>query len=136
MSNEPDADGQKRTLVLDNLIHGYFILGHPERLDYDYEHIYAYVTHRIARRGEGQTARRRTPMPLSTLFLGGGAYTFQRYVQHIYPGTEADVAEIDPAVTRANHMALGLPDKTTIKTDLGRCPPVRREARRARSSTT
>ena len=36
-----DADGQKRTLVLDNLIHGYFILGHPERLDYDYEHIYA-----------------------------------------------------------------------------------------------
>ncbi len=41
VTNEPDAEGQKRTLVLDNLIHGYFILGHPERLDYDYEHIYA-----------------------------------------------------------------------------------------------
>ena len=48
MTNEPDADGQKRTLVLDNLIHGYFILGHPERLDYDYEHIYGLVAHRVA----------------------------------------------------------------------------------------
>ena len=48
VSNEPDPEGQKRTLVLDNLIHGYFILGHPERLDYDYEHIYALVAHRVA----------------------------------------------------------------------------------------
>ena len=39
----------KRTLVLDNLIHGYFILGHPERLDYDYEHIYALVAYRAAK---------------------------------------------------------------------------------------
>src|SRR5207244_3935727 len=49
VTNEPDAEGQKRTLVLDNLIHGYFILGHPERLDYDYEHIYAMVADRVAR---------------------------------------------------------------------------------------
>ena len=34
--------------MLDNLIHGYFILDHPERLDYDYEHIYALVAHRVA----------------------------------------------------------------------------------------
>src|SRR5262249_22190505 len=40
---EDGGDVQKRTLVLDNLIHGYFILNHPERLDYDYEHIYALV---------------------------------------------------------------------------------------------
>ena len=38
-----------RTLVLDNLIHGYFMLGHPERLDYDYEHIYAMVAYRAAK---------------------------------------------------------------------------------------
>ncbi len=42
-------NGQNRTLVLDNLIHGYFILGHPERLDYDYEHIYALVAYRAAK---------------------------------------------------------------------------------------
>ncbi len=50
---------QKRTLVLDNLIHGYFILGHPERLDYDYEHIYALVAYRAAkaeRQGEFKPA--------------------------------------------------------------------------------
>ncbi len=41
---EEAGETQKRTLVLDNLIHGYFILDHPERLDYDYEHIYALVT--------------------------------------------------------------------------------------------
>ena len=35
--------------MLDNLIHGYFMLGHPERLDYDYEHIYALVAYRAAK---------------------------------------------------------------------------------------
>ena len=46
---EDQGDLQKRTLVLDNLIHGYFILDHPERLDYDYEHIYALVAYRAAK---------------------------------------------------------------------------------------
>jgi MFS family permease len=120
VTNEPDAEGQKRTLVLDNLIHGYFILGHPERLDYDYEHIYALVAHRVV---EAKQARDKASKsggePLKTLFLGGGAYTFQRYIQYVYPGAGADVAEIDPAVTRANFMALGLPRDTPIKTTWG-----------------
>ena len=118
--NEPDADGLKRTLVLDNLIHGYFILGHPERLDYDYEHIYGLVAHRIAgvkAKAEGKSNA--TQAPLKTLFLGGGAYTFQRYMQNKYPSTDVDVAEIDPAVTRANIVATGLPKDTTIKTAWG-----------------
>jgi len=134
VSNEPDADGQKRTLVLDNLIHGYFILGHPERLDYDYEHIYALVSKRVAQAKAGAAQAKAgaaqakaeadpdagRPNPkLSALFLGGGAYTFQRYVQHAYPGTPVDVAEIDPAVTNANHKALGLPLDTPIKTTWG-----------------
>ena len=46
---EDAGDTEKRTLVLDNLIHGYFILDHPERLDYDYEHIYALVAYRAAK---------------------------------------------------------------------------------------
>ena len=46
---EDPGETQKRTLVLDNLIHGYFILDHPERLDYDYEHIYALVAYRTAK---------------------------------------------------------------------------------------
>jgi MFS family permease len=121
VSNEPDSDGQKRTLVLDNLIHGYFVLGHPERVDYDYEHIYALVTRRVVEakaKAEGLTDARR--VGLNTLFLGGGSYTFPRYLQHTYPNSGAEVAEIDPAVTRANHVALGLPrDTPTIRTTWG-----------------
>lgn len=171
VENSPEDDGsQLRTLVLDNLIHGYFFLGHPERLDYDYEHIYAMVAHRAAKAaGKIEPAKPTEPEPapvapgelprnvfagdgaeidpasshvrpddeailasgrsewlpkiesstLKTLFLGGGAYTFQRHVQHVYPGTEVDVAEIDPAVTHANHVAIGLPLDTTIKTAWG-----------------
>ncbi len=120
VSNEPDPEGQKRTLVLDNLIHGYFILGHPERLDYQYEHLYALVANRVAAaKAKEQGKAGANQVPLKTMFLGGGAYAFPRYLQHTYPGTEADVAEIDPSVTRANYMALGLPRDTTIKTTWG-----------------
>ena len=120
ISNQALDSGQKRTLVLDNLIHGYFIKDHPERLDYDYEHIYAHITRRAmeakAARNKGLKAE---DQPLSTLFLGGGSYTFPRYLQRIYPRTTADVAEIDPAVTEANHRALWLPRDTTIRTTWG-----------------
>jgi MFS family permease len=307
IENEPEDGGevQRRTLVLDNLIHGYFILGHPERLDYDYEHIYALVAYRAAKAGgkvkfkpipesgpaakapvngegaqpsgggppqkpaeppkgaettpakpadgapakpvdqpapakdesakpgpgflsvapsfqdgkpptqtekketpaqdsqatsqpaksdsskseakpggtdstrkaddtpdskksqgnatEGQPASpegkkaeaggvesaadalknlkdvfdlkqalqeqgERKPQPylppvesssLKTLFLGGGAYCFQRHMKHAYPGTGVDVAEIDPAVTRANMRATGLSETDTIETHWG-----------------
>lgn len=99
---------RKRTLVLDNLIHGYFLLGHPEHIEYDYEFIYAQVAHRVAvakARAAGLPEGELTP--IHTMFLGGGAYTFPRYLQHKYPGTTADVAEIDPGVTRANRVATG-----------------------------
>ena len=218
VTNEPEEESelQRRTLVLDNLIHGYFILGHPERLDYDYEHIYALVAYRAAKAAGKITlaadsppttkkanARRPSVLPdqvfasevqdkdkgaggvgpnpaekakdqagskdqekdknrnvgadqaekdkdkdktkvkgnekdeddeednrapvlpkvehstLKTLFLGGGAYTFQRHMQFAYPGTDVDVAEIDRAVTNANFQATGLPRDTPIKTHWG-----------------
>ncbi len=121
ISNEPLDDGsRKRTLVLDNLIHGYFIEDQPERLDYDYEHIYALVTGRVMdTKARDAGAGKVEDQPLSTLFLGGGSYTFPRYLQHMYPKTTADVAEIDPAVTEANFRALFLPRDTTIKTIWG-----------------
>jgi MFS family permease len=190
VSNEPEMgqgqELQRRTLVLDNLIHGYFILGHPERLDYDYEHIYSLVAYRAAKAagkitvvpgqkmGRPPQSTKSTPalpdqvfatqdksalkddgkeeksvpgksksknkasdddddddgksgpvLPkverssLRTLFLGGGAYAFQRHMQYAYPGTKVDVAEIDPAVTNANYQATGLPRDTPIQTHWG-----------------
>jgi spermidine synthase len=120
ISNEPDADGQKRTLVLDNLIHGYFIKDHPERLDYDYEQIYALVGHRVAMaKAQEQKLPADQKPALKVMFLGGGSYTFPRYLQHTYPGTASEIAEIDPAVTAANRAALWLPEDPTIQTTWG-----------------
>jgi MFS family permease len=113
---------RKRTLVLDNLIHGYYLMDRPEYIEYDYEFIYAMVTRRFAEarlRAEGLDPSKASVPPLKTMFIGGGAYMFPRHLQYKYRGTEADVAEIDPAVTEANHVALGLPRDTTIKTTFG-----------------
>ena len=125
--------------MLDNLIHGYFILGHPERLDYDYEHIYALVAPPGRRRPRPRTQGKdaaRTTAPLKTLFLGGGAYTFQRYMQHTYPGTEVDVAEIDPAVTNANYMATGPAPRHHRSRPPGATPASSSSGTRTASSTT
>ena len=233
VENEIEGPGEteKRTLVLDNLIHGYFILDHPERLDYEYEHIYALVAYRAAKasgnvklkpvsasakaekarpltlpRPDSSNEKDQAPQPpqpatskgtgredaqpkektdsfkpaptdgptpkasgglksvqatgdqpndkkdnfpkkpiaeppqgetemadeergssvpaieqssMKTLFLGGGAYCFQRHMQYAYPGTGVDVAEIDTHVTEANFQATGLPRDTPIKTYWG-----------------
>jgi spermidine synthase/MFS family permease len=120
VSNDPDADGQKRVLVLDNLIHGYFILDHPERLDYDYEHIYALVTRRLAAaKAKAKDIASPKDVDLSTLFLGGGSYTFPRYLQSQYTKVNAEVAEIDRAVWKANIKSLGLSQTAPIKTSFG-----------------
>ncbi len=118
VGNKGVSEGNKRTIVLDNLEHGYYTLGHPERVDYPYEYIYGLVSHRVARAYEKDAKGER----LKTLFFGGGAYTFPRYLQLKYPGTLADVAEIDPAITKANIMALGLgssPSDSDIHTTWG-----------------
>jgi hypothetical protein len=123
VGNKPEALGNKRTIVLDNLEHGYFTLGHPEQVDYDYEHIYGLVAHRVAKtKAKDLKADGLDKLGLKTLFFGGGAYTFPRYLQNLYPGTLADVAEIDPAIEKANKMALGLgsaPSDKDITTHLG-----------------
>jgi spermidine synthase len=87
-----------RELVLDSLIHAY-LPRDITNLHYEYEDIYAAVTRR-AWKGEERAPR--------TLFLGGGGYIFPRYIQAIWPASHVEVAEIDPAVTRAVVAAFGL----------------------------
>lgn len=102
---EESDEPQLRSLWLDSLIHSWVLMGDPNRLFYDYERLYAAVTHRLARGGK----------PLRTLFLGGGGYTFPRYVEATWPGSEIDVAEIDPEVTIAARTALGLEPDAGIR---------------------
>ena len=44
---------------------------------------------------------------VDALFLGGGSYTFPRFLEATYKG-DFDVAEIDPAVTEVAREELGL----------------------------
>lgn len=92
-----------RVLILDAMVHGFVVPGHPERLEYDYERLTAQLTARVLRGSQ------------AALFIGGGAYTFPRYYEVTYPGARLDVVEIDPAVTEAVHAAMDLPRTTRIR---------------------
>lgn len=104
--SDEDFTRPVRVLSLDYLIHGYVDPDDPGHLEYDYELLYR----EIARRVVGERPR------LSAFFIGGGSYTFPRWVLHEWPGSAVDVAEIDPMVIEANHAALGLPRDTPIRT--------------------
>jgi spermidine synthase len=95
-----------QALTLDHLIHSYVNLDNPLHIEYAYERIYAEVL-----------KWRYTPKtPLRTLSIGGGGYTFPRYMEITYPKAHIEVVEIDPAVTDAAYRYLGLPAATRIKT--------------------
>jgi spermidine synthase len=95
-----------RALILDRLVHSYTSLDDPTLLVYEYEKVYAEVTAYRAQRDDH----------LSVLFIGGGGYTFPRYMEAVYPGSELDVVEIDPGVTRVAHDLLGLSRDTAVVT--------------------
>jgi spermidine synthase len=95
-----------RQLILDHLIHSHSDLADPTYIAYDYERTYATVTAGIARR---QPA-------LRALFIGGGGYTFPRYLETRYPAATIEVAEIDPAVTAAAYQYMGLPADSRVIT--------------------
>ena len=94
-----------RTLMLDHLIHSYTVPDAPTVLGYGYEHAYADLTRMHA------TGRSR----MRALFIGGGGYTFPRYMSEVYPQTGIDVIEIDPAVTAIAYERLGLPRSERIR---------------------
>jgi spermidine synthase len=100
-----DGGHAARVLMLDRLIHSYVVLDDPRALDYGYEHAYSNLTEAHA---AGRT-------PVDTLFLGGGGYTFPRYIEAVYPRSTIDVVEIDPAVTKVVYERLGLPPTTRIR---------------------
>jgi spermidine synthase len=102
---EEDKDGETvRTLILDRLVHSYTALDNPTKLVYGYEKAYAELTAYQAERHSG----------LRALFIGGGGYTFPKYMERIYPDSVLDVIEIDPGVTEVAYQQLGLSRNTRI----------------------
>jgi len=94
------------SLVLDHLIHSYTDLQDPFYLEYDYIRIYEEMV-------RWQVKKRSS---LKALFLGGGGYTFPRFIDAKYPKAEIDVVEIDPEITRTAKKYLGVSENTKIRT--------------------
>jgi spermidine synthase/predicted MFS family arabinose efflux permease len=104
--DQVEDDETVRVLILDRLVHSYTSLDNPTKLVYGYEQMYAEVTAYQAQRNE----------QLRALFIGGGGYTFPRYMETVYPNSEIHVVEIDPGVTQVAHDLLGLRVDTDIVT--------------------
>jgi len=104
---EEEQDGEPvRVLTLDRLVHSYSSLDDPTKLVYTYEKMYAEVAQYRAQQDDH----------LRALFIGGGGYTFPRYMEAVYPRSDIDVIEIDPAVTQVAHHLLGLSPDTRVVT--------------------
>ncbi len=100
------GSGDVKVLSLDHLIHSYTKLDDPTVFVYDYPKVFAEMARYTAADN---------PAP-RLLHLGGGGYTYPRYMETIYSESINDVVEIDPVVTEVAHEQLGLPADTSIKT--------------------
>lgn len=99
------GDPGHRSMVLDRLTHSQVDLNRPRELLYEYHRVFGAMTE-IAR---GPDA------PIKALVLGGGGFVFPRYLELTRPGSQIDVAEIDPEVTRGARMAFGLASDSQVQ---------------------
>jgi spermidine synthase len=100
-----DQKTSLKAMVLDNLIHSYVCLEDPLHIEYEYERIYSDVLKWKFKKDEN----------FKSLTIGGGGYTFPRYMEIVYPKAQIDVVEIDPEVTNIVYKHLGLSADTRIK---------------------
>ena len=96
----------RRSFHEDRIEHSRILMDNPLDLQYFYTEIYAAVTEGLSRNKE----------KLCVMAIGGGGYVYPRYIEKVWPGSRIDVAEIDPAVTKAAMEAFGLEKNTTINT--------------------
>ena len=92
------------SLVLDHLVHSYTDLKDPLYLEYEYIRMYEEIV-------RWQSIKRKS---FKALFLGGGGYTFPRFIEVKYPKAEIDVVEIDPEITRVVQNYLGISKESRI----------------------
>ncbi|MDH4203565.1 MAG: fused MFS/spermidine synthase [Phycisphaerae bacterium] len=102
ISEAPD----RRVFIQDKLKHSEIDMTNLDNLRYFYTLIYASITHGL--RPENQ--------PLTAMGMGGGGYVYPQYLEKNWPGSQIDVVEIDPGVTKAAMQAFGLKPDTSIDT--------------------
>jgi SAM-dependent methyltransferase len=86
-----------RILVLDNLRHSYVDLEDHTHLEFRYVRLF----------GEVADANLK-PGPVRALHLGGGGFTFPRWLAATRPGSASTVLELDPDIVRVAQDELGL----------------------------
>jgi spermidine synthase len=102
------ADAEGRTLVLDRVRHAYVDLADPTRLEFRYERWFAdAAAELVARDGS-----------LDVLHVGGGGFTFPRYLLAEQPASRHTVLELDGEVLAIAEDELGL-DATGLDVRLG-----------------
>ena len=94
------------TLYLDQLTHSCSDPDNPLRLQYRYIRSYKEIL-------QWQASRKKS---FKALFIGGGGYTFPRFIEASYPDAEIVVVEIDPMVTEVSRRYLGLSGTSRIRT--------------------
>jgi len=90
--------GPAKTLVLDDLFHSELDPARPERLRFGY----------LVQFAEVVQARWPAPEPLTVLHVGGGGFSFPRYLDATRPGSRSKVLELDPGVVEIAREELGL----------------------------
>ena len=87
-----------RVLWLDTLRHSYVDMRDPERLVFGYARVFADVLSTLRPAGA----------PLDALHVGGGGFTFPRYMDRVRPGSDSVVLELDPGIVGIARSDLGL----------------------------
>ncbi len=96
---EEDPDRRfGRTLRLDTLRHSYVDLADPTYLEFTYAQTISDVLDAYHPRGAAVDA----------LHVGGGGFTFPRYIRTLWPGSTSTVLELDPLLVRIAQEELGL----------------------------
>ena len=103
---DASKDGGAMVLVLDHLIHSYVKPDDPSYLGYEHEQVQVEITRAVADRAAEQP---------NVLLIGGGGYTYPRWVEAFVPRAEIEVVEIDPGVTETAYRELGLDRGTRIR---------------------
>jgi predicted membrane-bound spermidine synthase len=104
-----DPKGEFKQLSLDVLVNGIVSVKDPTALVYPYERLYGQVV----------DAKYRGNRPVTAFAIGGGTYTFPRYLEAKHHGNTL-VAEIDPEVTEvveSEFGSLGSPNIRIINED-------------------
>ncbi len=104
--DENDPGG--RFLILDTLRHSYVDLDDPTHLEFDYSFSFADAIEVAFPDHE----------PLDALHIGGGGFTFPRWIEAMHPGSTSLVLELDPTIVELveDEMGLELTDDLRVRT--------------------